>query len=204
MRARDIMTHPVATVGEHATVTDALRLLADSAVSALPVVNNDGELVGLITVANLLDKIAPAPGPDGAVDRVTDLMITPVLAMTPDTDVRHVATALADARTRAVPIVDQFTVIGMITRLEVVRALARDDATVRGELLGRLARYGAASRWQVDVRDGVVTVEGAFPDEADRQVALVLARSIHGVGEVRIQPTPGPGHHHVAPPRRST
>ncbi|WP_430332578.1 CBS domain-containing protein [Rhodococcus sp. ACT016] len=127
MRAGDIMTRRVVTVGEDATLAHAAHLLGTAPEATLQVVDAAGHLVGILTATHLLERIrialsatdltAAVPGV------VADAMTTPVLAMRAETDIEHVAAALADTDTYAVPVVDGFTPIGTITRLELVRAL---------------------------------------------------------------------------------
>ena len=127
MRAGDIMTRRVVTVGEDTSLADAARLLGTAPEAALHVVDAAGHLVGILTATHLLERIrivlsatdlsAAVPGV------VADAMTTPVLAMRAETDIAHVAAALADTDTYAVPVVDGFTPVGTITRLELVRAL---------------------------------------------------------------------------------
>lgn len=126
MRADDIMTRKVVTIDEHATLADAAGLLGTDPESTLHVLDHAGHLVGLVTAAHLLDRLRPLLAATDVVDprdTVSDAMTAPVLAVRAATDVRHVAAALSDAGTCAVPVVDGFTLIGTVTRLDLVRAL---------------------------------------------------------------------------------
>lgn len=127
MRAGDIMTRKVVTIGEHATLAAAAGLLGTDPESTLHVLDDAGHLVGLVTAAHLLDRLRPlllaATDVVDPRDTVSDAMTAPVLAVRAATDVRHVAAALSDAGTCAVPVVDGFTLIGTVTRLDLVRAL---------------------------------------------------------------------------------
>ncbi|GAB2647428.1 CBS domain-containing protein [Prescottella soli] len=127
MRAGDIMTRQVVTVPEHATLAHAARLLGTAPEATLQVVDAAGHLVGILTATHLLERIRTVLSDTdlgaAAAGAVADAMTTPVLAMRAETDIAHVAAALADTDTYAVPVVDGFTPIGTITRLELVRAL---------------------------------------------------------------------------------
>lgn len=135
MRAGDIMTRGIVTIGEHATLAHAAGLLGTDPESALHVVDASGRLVGIVTAAHLLDRIRAvlaATELAAGTDTVADAMTTPVLAVHADTDIRHVVAALTDALTYSVPVVDGFTPIGAVTRLDLVRALTDSDGSGPG------------------------------------------------------------------------
>jgi len=192
MRARDIMTSPVITVRPEMTIKEAAGLLATHGFTALPVVDDDDRLIGIVTEADLVRdriprdpraRILPAyqPQTSPVTTRVGQVMSTPVTAMGPGADVADLASALLDARQRSMPIVDGSRVIGIVTRRDIVRTVARDDATVAADVQHRLEIYGGEGRWRVDVHDGVVTIGDKFDDEGDRHVATVLAEAVPGV-----------------------
>lgn len=193
MRARDIMSSPVTLARAGTSVKEAAALLAGNGFTALPVVGDAGELIGIVTEADLVrDRVPRDPrarchpgGGDTEVRPVTttvgEVMTTPVTAMGPGTDVAVLAKALLDAGQRSMPIVDGSRVIGIVTRRDIVRVIARDDATIAGDVRHRLEIYGGDRRWHVDVHDGIVAIGDEFDDETDRHVATVLAESVPGV-----------------------
>lgn len=192
MRARDIMTSPVITVRPDCSIKRAAGLLAAHGFTALPVVDDDDRLVGIVTEADLVrDRIPPDPRAhilpgyqqaDGPVTTtVGEVMSTPVTAMGPGTDVAVLAVALLDARQRSMPIVEGSKVVGIVTRRDIVATVARDDDTVADDVRHRLEVYGGTGRWRVECRDGVVTIGDRFDDETDRHVAKVLAEAVPGV-----------------------
>jgi CBS domain-containing protein len=193
MRARDIMSSPVTLAREGTSVKEAAALLADNGFTALPVVGDSGELIGIVTEADLVrDRVPRDPrarchpgGGETEVRPVTttvgEVMTTPVTAMGAGTDVAVLAKALLDAGQRSMPIVDGSRVIGIVTRRDIVRVIARDDAIIAGDVRHRLEIYGGDRRWHVDVHDGIVAIGDEFDDETDRHVATVLAESVPGV-----------------------
>lgn len=192
MRARDIMTSPVTTVGPETPIKEAAGVLASHGFTALPVVDDDDRLVGIVTEADLVRdriprdpraRILPTYEPVDVpvTTMVAEVMTTPVTAMGPGADVADLAKALLDARLRSMPIVDGSRVIGIVTRRDIVRTVARDDATIAADVRHRLEIYGGEGRWRVDCRDGVVTIGDQFDDEGDRHVATVLAEAVPGV-----------------------
>jgi CBS domain-containing protein len=192
MRARDIMTSPVITVRAGTTVQDAAALLAARGFTALPVVDDEDQLIGIVTEADLVrDRIPrdsrslihsePQPGPTPASETVGEVMTTPVTAMGPGTDVAVLTKALLDAGHRSMPIVDGSRVIGIVTRRDLVRVIGRDDAAIARDVRHKLEIYGGPGRWEVVVDGGVVTIGDQFDDAADQHVATALAEAVPGV-----------------------
>ncbi|WP_372661336.1 CBS domain-containing protein [Amycolatopsis kentuckyensis] len=188
MRARDLMSAPVITVHPWTSAKEAAELLSMHGFTALPVVDDDDRLVGIVTEADLIRGRIPADPRYAHESRestagktVGDLMTTPVTAMGTGTDVADLCQALVDARIRAMPIVDGSAVVGIVTRGDVVRVLAREDADIARDVKHRLEVYGGSGRWQVEVGDGFVHITDQFDDDSDRHVAQLLALAVPGV-----------------------
>ncbi|QRP49414.1 HPP family protein [Amycolatopsis sp. FDAARGOS 1241] len=190
MRARDLMSAPVVTVHPWAPVKEVAEVLAEHGFTAVPVVDEDERLVGIVTEADLIRGRIPAdartahrrPEPRPPVETsVEQVMTTPVSAMSPGTDVADLCQALVDAKIRAMPIVDGSRVVGIVTRGDVVRVLARSDAAIAADVRHRLEIYGGTGRWKVEVHDGLVRIVDRYDDEADRHVARLLALAVPGV-----------------------
>jgi len=189
MRARDLMTAPVITVQPWTSAKEAAELLSMHGFTALPVVDDDERLIGIVTEADLIRGRIPVDPrharehheATSAGKAVGDLMTSPVTAMGTGTDVADLCQALVDARIRAMPIVDGSAVVGIVTRGDVVRVLAREDAEIARDVRLRLETYGGSGRWQVDVHDGFVHITDQFDDETDRHVARLLALAVPGV-----------------------
>lgn len=194
MRARDIMTTSVVSVRPGTSVKEAAALLATHGYTALPVVSDDDRLIGIVTEADVMRDRVPRdpraychPLERPATTETTtvgEVMTTPVTAMGPGTDVAVLAGALLDAHQRSTPIVEGSRLVGIVTRRDIVRVIARDDRTIADEVRHRLEVYGGDRRWQVEVHDGVVRIGDEFDDATDRHVATVLAESVPGVVRV--------------------
>lgn len=76
--------------------------------------------------------------------------------------------------------------LGIVTRRDLVRTLARDDEVIATAVRRRLAGYGGDDRWTVRVRDGEVAIRDRLDDPTDRHVAVVLAQSVPGVVAARV------------------
>ena len=202
MRARDIMSTNVVTVTGGTTVNAAATLLASHGYTALPVVDDDGGLIGLVTEADILrDRFprdpryhcsdagsidAPDATPRDPAATVGGVMTAPATAMDLGSDVVDLVTAMRDDGLRSMPIVDGARLVGIVTRRDLVRTLTRDDAAVATDVRHQLEIYGGPGRWTVDVQGGAVTIRDAMDNETDRHVATVLAEAVRGVTVVHI------------------
>lgn len=192
MRARDIMTSPVIAVVPETRIKKAAALLAEYGFSGLPVVDSDEHLVGMVTEADLVRDRVPSdprahisvhpPSADGPVSTtVGEVMSSPAVAVEPGTDVADLAATLLETHQRTTPVVDGSRLVGIVTRRDIVRTIAREDDTIATDVRRRLEVYGGTGRWRVEVHDGVVTIGDTFDDETDRHVAKVLAEAVPGV-----------------------
>lgn len=199
MRARDVMTSPVITVTPDTTVKEAASVLAANGFTALPVLDEDDRLIGVVTETDLVrDRFPCDPryrhlhtDQDNVVPAATvgAVMTTPAVGMGATADVADPVAAMWDDRVRSMPIVDGSRVIGIVTRRDLVRVLARDDRDIAVDVRHRLANYGGPNRWTVEVRDGVVELGDAYENQTDRHVAVVLAEAVPGVTAVRVTDT---------------
>ncbi|NWF79878.1 MAG: CBS domain-containing protein [Chloroflexi bacterium] len=127
MKAHEIMTRTVISIRADATVEDAARLLARNRISGLPVVNENGMLLGLVTEHDLIAR----PG-----RLVSEIMSRGVITISPDTEVEQVQHLLTNQRIRRVPVVEDGKVVGIVSRSDLVREIAmRWVCGVCGELV---------------------------------------------------------------------
>jgi CBS domain-containing protein len=115
MKVKDVMTRQVITVKEDQTKQQAARLLAQHRISGLPVVNNDGVLVGVVTEYDVIAK-------EGR--KVGDIMTRGVISVSEDTDLEEVSHILVHERIKRLPVLDQGRLIGIISRADLVREIA--------------------------------------------------------------------------------
>ncbi|MBK1783174.1 CBS domain-containing protein [Prauserella cavernicola] len=192
MRASDVMTAPVVTVERGTPVKAAANTLARNGFSALPVVDGDSALLGVVTEADLVRDRFPrdARHPRGGERRaagstVGEVMTAPAVAVGTATDVVDVVRLMLDERVRSVPVTRGRRLVGILTRRDLVRMLARTDEALARDIRHRLAFFGGPSRWAVEVSHGEATIIDRFDSETDRHVALVLAEGVPGVLRAR-------------------
>jgi len=168
MKAMDVMVRDVITVGPNASVAEVAQLMAEHDVSALPVIDDDRRLVGIVSEADLLrrEEIGTAihrpwwieamtPAATLAEEfarshgkRVWELMTENVITATEDTPLAQIAAMLERSRIKRVPIVRDHELVGIVSRGNLIQALASAgvaadegpdmNRTIRQELLSRL------------------------------------------------------------------
>lgn len=101
--------------------------------------------------------------------------------MSQDADIAVVVKEMLLHRRRCVPIIDGAKLVGVITRRDVVRLLARSDRDITNDVCKHLVYLGGHVRWQVTVVDGEATLGDRYEDATDRFVAVALAEAVPGV-----------------------
>lgn len=197
MRARNIMTSPVHTVRDDTPIEAAASTLAGYGIAAAPVLNDAGDVVGMVSEADLLRNRVPADpavhpwrSAGDSVARpgcVADVMTTWVVTARPSDDVADVAQAMLERDVRSIPVVEDGNLVGIVSRRDIMRAVIRTDDTIREEAQHRLDEYaGGIRRWTVAVAGGTAVIDGAFDDDIERQVVAVLVRTVPGVAATRL------------------
>jgi CBS domain-containing protein len=136
MRVRDIMTRSVVTTRPAISVKDAAVVLAGHGVTLLPVLDESDRVVGVLTEADVVRRRIPLGPRQGAWQgndagppppiTVGEVMSSPPLTTNPATDAAELARVMIDRGIRSVPVVDDDRLVGIITRRDLVRTIARD------------------------------------------------------------------------------
>jgi CBS domain-containing protein len=199
MRAKDIMTTPVHVIWQNASVENAAQLMTANAVTALPVLDASGGLVGMVSEGDLLWHRVPLDptsylrrdldmAPQRRPGTVLEVMAKSPLTTTPDADVAEVADMMLHYDVRSIPVVEGREVIGIISRRDILRTMVRSDDVLTKEVQHRLDEYAdGAHRWSATVQGGITTVVGEFVNDTQRAVVTVLARTVPGVSSVSIK-----------------
>ncbi len=115
MQARDIMTTDVITIHPQASVQDAARQLSDYCISGMPVVDEDNQVLGMVTEADIITK----PG-----HTVEKIMTRRVLSVQEDTPTDEIAQILTSHRIKRVPVMAGDRLLGIVSRADLVRMIA--------------------------------------------------------------------------------
>ncbi len=117
--AKDIMTKKVSTISACACIDELTSLLAAKKISGVPVVDEAKKVVGIATEADVLAK------KEGACS-VGDIMTKKVVSVAPGAEVHEVAQVLAKRRIKRVPVIDNGKLVGIISRADIVKAMASE------------------------------------------------------------------------------
>lgn len=181
MEARQVMTSPILTISPGATVRQAIELMLEKRVSGLPVVDEIGQLVGLISEGDLLHRselgtekhrskwidflIGPGRSADDYVHshsrRVADVMTTDVATVEETTPLEEVVKLMEKRRIKRVPVIRDGGVAGIVTRSDLLRAFLKasaareaavSDDDIRQNIYDTIEREGWAPAGSVHVK----------------------------------------------------
>ncbi|MFJ8431007.1 CBS domain-containing protein [Kitasatospora sp. NPDC094019] len=195
------MTSPVVRVMPETGFREIVALLAEYDITGVPVVDDDGRPLGIVSEADLLLTLAAQedqgtlmpppgaarPGPDGAVT-AADLMSGPVVCITPSTSVVVAARLMGRHGVKRLPVLDEDgRVFAMVSRGDLLRVFLREDRVIRREIveevLGRVEGVSPALVG-VEVDQGRVVLSGTVPEPHLVPIVLNLCRSVDGVVSV--------------------
>ncbi|HEY7007636.1 MAG TPA: CBS domain-containing protein [Jatrophihabitantaceae bacterium] len=198
MRASEIMSRDVVTVRPGTPVLEAVALLTEHHITSMPVLDDDHNVIGIVSELDLLRDRMPhdprahaRPRHDDRPDparTVRDVMTDFVMCTSENADAADLAELLVDNNVRALPILRGGDLVGIVSRRDVLRTLLRDDAAIRAEVQERLDAYaGEYGHWTVTVDAGVVSIHGHFDDDRQRHAVDALARTVPGVVRVHVK-----------------
>lgn len=204
MKVSDLMTREVATVSPDTPLKEAAALLAQRGISGLPVVDERGEVVGVLSEADVVMK---ARGEErrrgllgwlleadlGLEDKlrartVGEAMSAPAITIDASRPVHEAAALMVSESVNRLPVLDGGRLVGIVTRADIVRAFTRTDAEIAEEIRDEILRR---TLWlepglvRVSVQDGVVTLEGTVESEADAELLPVFVARVPGVISVQ-------------------
>src|SRR5271155_5984753 len=225
MRAMDVMASEVITVEQNASVQTVAKLLAERGISAVPVVDRENRVIGMVSEGDLLHRAETgterrrswwldmmASTNQLAGDYVKshsgkgrDVMTRDVISVTETTPVADIAVLLETNRIKRVPVVRDGKLVGIVSRANLVRALAMtidepsssaetDDRTIRDKLLAELKaqKWAEVSPANITVKDRVVHLWSSYLSEQEKRALVVAAENIPGVRRVddHMRPVP--------------
>jgi CBS domain-containing protein len=220
--ARDLMTPDVVTVPPETPVMAMARLLADRGISAVPVVDGEGKVLGIVTEADLIRRLAGEEDkptswfgalfsdPASQAERYArthgvtarDLMTEKVVTVAPDTTAAHIAQMMEQQGIRRVVVVEGEKLKGIVSRADLLRALVappHEEAELSDERIRRAVMAAMKKEpWtdtfytMVEVKDGVVTFHGFRRSDAVQKALRVLAENVPGVKDIKDDTQPMP------------
>jgi CBS domain-containing protein len=203
---KDIMTTRVIWMKKDASFRDMAAALREYRVSAFPVLDDDGKVIGVVSEADLLTKEALGSEPQGMPGMITGLlrhkehekargttagevMTCPAVMVTPDDTVERAARLMYTRKIKRLPVADaNGHLAGIVSRADVLSVFDRPDKEIRKEIREQVIRdefWIDPALFAVIVKDGVVTLEGQ-PESNDVGRDLVnRTRHVPGVVAVR-------------------
>lgn len=197
----DVMTHTVVAVGRGATFKEVAENMHEWRVSAVPVVEADARVIGVVSEADLLAKEEYRDGvpnigePRERMEQLAkagaltagDLMSSPAVCVHQDAQLTEAARIMARKRVKGLPVVDGVgRLSGFVSRSDLLKVFLRADDDIAGEIqrevIGLLPDAGP--RLRVQVEKGVATVRGELADSSLVPVLARLIRSVEGVVDV--------------------
>jgi len=217
MKASDVMTRQVISVAPDASILQAVQLMLQNRISGLPVVDAAGHLVGVVTEGDFLRRTETGTerkrprwlefitGPGSLAGeyvrthgrRVDEVMTVDPVTISEDADLDDVVRLMEKRRIKRVPVTRGDTMVGIVTRANLLHALASlsreaspaalDDAAIRARVIAEFERQPWAPKnlIEVVVRNGVVDLWGVIVADHQREAAGVVAENVPGVKSVR-------------------
>jgi CBS domain-containing protein len=215
---KDVMSTHVFAVRQDATYKEMAARLREQRVSAFPVLDGDNKVIGVVSEADLLTKEALAAELPGAFHAMmhhreqakaaaltaADLMTKPAVTIRPDEMVSRAARLMYSRRVKRLPVIaEDGTLIGIVSRADVLSVYSRPDADIRHEITQGLileTYLRNPAHFTVTVKDGIVTIEGAPETTAVGRDIIESAKHVEGVVAVRDRLTYPPAAHYTPNP----
>ncbi len=212
MLAADIMTRRVFTISPEHSVRHAARLMLDNRISGLPVCDDEGNLVGILSQGDLLRRselgsaaLKGTKGNHAQQDpetyikahswRVGDVMTTGAVTVNADASVDQIAMLMQTRSIKRIPVVQQSRLVGIVSRRDILEAVllakpegfASGDEAIKRAVLARLLSDLNLNEGAIEVRveGGVVALCGSVESGVKRLAARVAAEAVCGSGCVR-------------------
>jgi CBS-domain-containing membrane protein len=213
MRARDVMTTDVVSVSPEASVRELAQLLIDRGISGVPVIDENGQLVGIVTEGDMTRRaelttgqrpwwLALADSPEARAQAyakahgltVRDIMTRDVLTIQEEDPLDRIAMLFEERGVKRAPVMRDGRVVGIVSRANLLQGLVAaktgtagpDDEAIRSAIMRRMREEAGvrASLVSVTVVNGVVDLWGNVASEAERSAVRVAAETTEGVREV--------------------
>jgi len=196
---RDVMTSAVVAVRSDASFKEMVAKMRESRISAFPVIDGSGRVIGVVSEADFLNKEAEQADIQGVLASLLyfrshakasgvtadELMTSPAVTAGPDTPVVDAARLMRDRRVKRLPVINATGhLIGIISRTDVLGVFLRPDSDICREVTDAVIPASGAqgpTRFTVTVTGGIITVGGRPEnDRAGHELAEAIRR-VEGV-----------------------
>lgn len=198
MLVREVMTTPVVTVPRTWTVKQAINLLYTEDITAAPVVDEDGRMVGIVSEMDLLRGefeadprayLRPMAQPESPPPTTVEQVMTPKVRTARETeDAMELVDLMLTTGVKSVPVLREGEPAGIVSRRDLMGILAHGDQRIRDDVVAALRDLSAETAGtRVAVHDGIVELSGD-PDERSARIAEAITRTVPGVVRVVHRP----------------
>jgi len=214
MQVKDIMTINVISIGADEAIVKAAGLMLQNRISGLPVIDKEGELVGMVTEGDFLRRgelgtqrrrpkwLEFIVGPGKLAEeyvrtsgrKVEDVMTPDPWTVRDDDSLETVVEMMERHHVKRLPVTRGGRMVGIVSRANLLHALATyasdlpapagGDSAIRASILAAFAKQDWAPRVNVIVKDGVAELRGVVTDDRERQGLVVAAENVAGVKKV--------------------
>ncbi|WP_328965014.1 CBS domain-containing protein [Streptomyces virginiae] len=196
----DVMTHTAVAIGREASYKEIVELMDEWKVSAVPVLEGEGRVVGVVSEADLLpkeefrqddprlpDQLEEASKAGGVL--AEELMSSPAVTVHPDATLAEAAQIMARKRVKRLPVVNGVGMLeGVVSRSDLLKVFLRTDEEIEEEIRDAvLAELAPPVDLQASVKDGVVTLRGSLRNRALVPLVARAIRAVEGVVDVRME-----------------
>jgi CBS domain-containing protein len=215
MKVAEIMTSNVLTIRPDASIAEMAKLMLDNRISGLPVVDDRGNLVGIVTEGDCLRRTETGTerkrprwlefltGSRRLADeyiqtrsrKVADVMTQTPITVVEDTALEKAVHLMESRRIKRLPVMRNGKVVGIVSRANLLQALASvvgnipsagpNDAAIHDQIMTELGNQPWAPQFNVTVRDGIVDLWGIVLAPRQREAAIVAVENVSGVKAVR-------------------
>jgi CBS domain-containing protein len=213
VKAKDVMTTGVATIRPGATSREVAELMLERRISGVPVVADDGRVLGMISESDLMRR--PESGTERHISwwssllastenratayikshgvRASDVMTRYVVSVAEETSLEEVADLFEKFRIKRVPVLRDGRLVGIVSRADLLQGLVRqtacpattDDQAIRKNVAAAISEAGIDPiLLRIEVSGGVAHLQGAVESDVERQAARVAAEHVVGIRNV--------------------
>jgi CBS domain-containing protein len=200
--AREIMTTPVITIGPTAPFQEIVSVMLEHAVGGLPVVDDNGRVLGIVTKADLLPnteaprtELIPWRRPSWGAEQITDqhgmvgettagdLMTKNVITAEEETATHQLGQLMLCHRINRLPIVKDGVLVGIVTRTDILKSFKRSDNAILAAIREMVERdlWMEPQKLTIACLNGTVTVSGEVERRSERDLAVRLIKAADGV-----------------------
>jgi CBS domain-containing protein len=214
VQVRDVMTRNVISVAAGETILNAVNTMLQNRISGLPVVDAQGNLIGMLTEGDFLRRgeigtqrrrpkwmeflVGPGRLADEYVHasgrKVEGVMTADPVTVAEDDSLETVVELMERRHIKRLPVLRDGNVVGIVSRANLMLALASlaretqaptgGDAVIRDRILAGFEKQRWAPRVNVVVKNGVADLWGTIMDERERRACLIAVENVAGVNEV--------------------